>query len=105
MVQLETWNAKISIFQKFGKNDKIKGNISNHDWKEIPKVSANKMKYILGFFLVFIINWSKRRIVQIQSSKQSLSKVSSEAAVRRCSSKQVLLNISQQQNTCVGVSF
>ena len=50
MIQLEIWNAQISIFQKFGKNDKIRGNISSNDCKQIPKVSANKMKYILGLF-------------------------------------------------------
>ena len=44
--------------------------------------------------------------LQKESPKQSLPKVSSEAAVRRCSSKLVLLEISQysQENICVGVS-
>ena len=45
--------------------------------------------------------------LQKESPKQSLPEVSSEAAVRRCSSKQVLLEISQylQENICVGVTF
>ena len=46
-------------FSKIGKNDKVKGNISSNGCKQIPKVSANRMKYILGLFLVFITNWSK----------------------------------------------
>ena len=40
-----------------------------------------------------------------QVSKQSFSKVSSEVAARRCSSKWVFLKISQRQNTCVGLFF
>ena len=41
------------------------------------------------------------------SPKQSPPKVTSEAAVRRCSSKYVFLEISQysQEKICVGVSF
>ena len=44
---------------------------------------------------------------QKESPKQSLSKDSSEPAVRRRSSKQVLLEISQHslEHICVGVSF
>ena len=40
-------------------------------------------------------------------NRMNSKKVISEAAVSRCSSKEVLLKISQysQENTCVGVSF
>ena len=43
--------------------------------------------------------------VQKESPKQSLAKVTSEAAVHRCSSKWMLLEISQysQENICVEV--
>ena len=45
--------------------------------------------------------------LQKESPKQSLPKVSSEAAVRRCSSKQVFLEISQysQKSISAGVTF
>ena len=45
--------------------------------------------------------------VQKESPKQSHPKVTSEAAVWRCSSKKVILEISKylQQNICVGVFF
>ena len=45
--------------------------------------------------------------VQKESPKQSHPKVTSEAAVCRCSSKKVILEISKylQQNICVGVFF
>ena len=45
--------------------------------------------------------------LQKESPTQSLPKVTSEAAERRCSSKEVFLEISQysQENICVGASF
>ena len=44
---------------------------------------------------------------QKESPKQSHPKVTSEAVVCRCSSKQVILKISQylQENVCVGAFF
>ena len=45
--------------------------------------------------------------LQEESPRQSLPKVTSEAGVRRCSSKEVFLEISQysQENICVGAFF
>ena len=45
--------------------------------------------------------------VKKESPKQSLPKITSETAVCRCSSKEVLLEISQysQENICVGIYF
>ena len=53
-------------------------------------------------------NWVVlKATLQKESPKQSLPKVTSGAAVRRCSSKQVFLEISQysQESTCGGVHF
>ena len=84
MVYLEIWNEEISIFQKFGNNGKIKCNISCNACKEIHTTArGNRMKHILDPLLIFITNWSKRGIVQLQSTKRSLSKTSSQAAARR----------------------
>ena len=49
----------------------------------------------------------KRRGRKEESPKQLLPKVTSEIAVRRCSSRKVFLEISQysQENNCPGVSF
>ena len=46
-----------------------------------------------------------KRTLHKKSSKQSLFKISSEAAGIRCPSKQVFLKISQQENSRVGVCF
>ena len=48
-----------------------------------------------------------KAVVQKESPKQSLPKVTSEAAVCRCSSKEMFLEISQysQENICVEVPF
>ena len=49
--------------------------------------------------------WFLKRLSRKKSPKESLPKVSSEAAVRRCFSKQVFLEISQysQENMCLSV--
>ena len=45
MVYLEIWNEEISIFQKFGNNDKIKCNISCNACKKIHATArGNRMK-------------------------------------------------------------
>ena len=45
MVYLEIWNEEISIFQKFGNNDKIRCNISSNACKNInATVRGNRMK-------------------------------------------------------------
>ena len=46
MVYLEIWNEEISIFKKFGNNDKIKCNISSNACKKKKHstVSVNRMK-------------------------------------------------------------
>ena len=48
-----------------------------------------------------------KAILQKESPKESLPKVSSEAALRTCSSKHMFLEISRysQENICVGVIF
>ena len=46
MVYLEIWNEEISIFQKFGNNDKIRCNISSNACKKKKHstVIVNRMK-------------------------------------------------------------
>ena len=72
-----------------------------------------EVKFKEGIWAELCLNlWFENRMVlkatlQKESPKQSLPKVTSGAAVRRCSSKQVFFEISQysQESICVGVHF
>ena len=55
------------------------------NWKVAPKVLC--IKHFLGLIII-------KATLQKESSKQSLPKVSSEAAICRCSSKQMFLTVS-----------
>ena len=80
------------------------GMVSTKNQQKIYSDQIYKPLQQKPFHVMFLI---KKRSADVQYLISNFTIRSTEAAVRRCSSKQVFLKISQysQENTCVGISF